>query len=175
MILIISSSLNSDSNSRLLAAEAQRVLEKAGHSTTLLDLREFPLPLCDGGPSYGHPNVARIGDALTKADAILVATAIYNYDANAALKNLIELTGNSWENKPVGFLCAAGGMSSYMSIMSLANSLMLDFRSVIVPRFVYATGDAFANTSIVDEDIRQRVAALALETARFGTALRQAA
>ena len=175
MILVISSSLNSDSNSRLLAAEAQRVLEKAGHPAALLDLREYPLPLCDGGASYSHPNVARIGNALTSADAVLVATAIYNYDANAALKNVIELTGSRWENKPVGFLCAAGGMSSYMSIMSLANSLMLDFRSVIVPRFVYATGDAFADAKITDDEIRRRVAELALETARFGNALKVAA
>jgi NAD(P)H-dependent FMN reductase len=73
---------------------------------------------------------------VNSARAVIIATGIYNYDANAAVKNLVELTGDAWENKVVGFLCAAGGMSSYMSIMSLANSLMLDFRSIIVPRFV---------------------------------------
>ena len=77
-------------------------------------------------------------------DGIVVATPIYNYDASAAAKNLVELTGRAWQNKVVGFLCAAGGDGSYMSIMALANSLMLDFRCVIVPRFVYATGGAFA-------------------------------
>lgn len=174
MLLIISSSLNSDSNSRLLAAEAQRVVEREGQPSSLLDLRDFPLPLCDGGPSYGHPNVARVAELLAKADSVLVATAIYNYDANAALKNLIELTGGGWENKAVGFLCAAGGMSSYMSIMSVANSLMLDFRSVIVPRFVYATGDAFKNGVITDPNILQRVAELARATARLGPLLKAA-
>ena len=38
-------------------------------------------------------------------------------------------------------------MSSYMSVMAYANSLMLDFRCVIIPRFVYATGSAFAEGS----------------------------
>jgi FMN reductase len=38
-------------------------------------------------------------------------------------------------NKVVGFLCAAGGKSSYMSVMRLANSLMLDFRCLIIPHF----------------------------------------
>jgi len=174
MILILSSSLNPDSNSRLLAAEAQRVLAQDGQPATLLDLRDFPLPLCDGGPSYSHINVTRVGELLTQADAIIVATAIYNYDANAAVKNLIELTGSGWENKAVGFLCAAGGMSSYMSIMSLANSLMLDFRSVIVPRFVYATSDAFKAGAIVDPDVLQRVAELARVTARLGRFLKAA-
>lgn len=168
MILIVSSSLNSDSNSRLLAREAQRVLESEGAPVRWLDLRDFPLPLCDAGPSYTHPNVARVGELLRAADTILVATPIYNYDGTAAIKNLIELTGDAWEDKVVGFLCAAGGMSSYMSIMSLANSLMLDFRSLIVPRFVYATGSAFSGDAIVDPEIQQRVADLARTAARFG-------
>lgn len=174
MILVVSTSLSSDSNSRLLAQEAVRVLLADGHAASLLDLREYPLPLCDGGPSYGHPNVAAVDGKLRDAGAIIIATAIYNYDANAAVKNLIELTGSRRENKAVGFLCAAGGLSSYMSIMSLANSLMLDFRSVIVPRFVYATGDAFGAGAITDPEVAERVAELARTTARFGGALKAA-
>jgi NAD(P)H-dependent FMN reductase len=171
MILIVSSSLNSDSNSRLLAEHAERVIAELGQEVALLDLREFPLPLCDGGACYGHPNVSYVGQQLRAADAVIIATAIYNYDANAAAKNLIELTGDAWENKVVGFLCAAGGMSSYMSIMSLANSLMLDFRSVIVPRFVYATDGSFTEGAITDVKVKERVADLALETVRLSVAL----
>jgi FMN reductase len=174
MILIVSASLRADSNSRVLAHEARRVLEQDGAVATLVDLREHPLPLCDGDASYGHPSVALIGDLLARASAVLVATPIYNYDANAAVKNLIELTGSGWQDKPVGFLCAAGGMSSYMSIMSLANCLMLDFRSIVVPRFVYATGEAFAGGRIVDADVEKRVAELARSTARLGRLLKAA-
>ena len=175
MIVIVSSSLNSDSNSRVLAQEARQVLAADGHETTLLDLRELPLPLCDGEQAYAHPNVARANAVLRRARAIIIATPIYNYDATAVVKNLIELTGESWEGKVIGFLCAAGGLSSYMSIMALANSLMLDFRSVIVPRFVYATGEAFAGGRIVDEDVGRRVGELARATARLGSALERAA
>src|SRR5450432_751927 len=158
MVLIISSSLRSESYSRILAHEARRVLEQDGRAVTLLDLRDHPLPLCDGGESGSHPGAARIRGLLGKARAVLIATPIYNYDANAVIKNLIELTGSGWQDKAVGFLCAAGGMSSYMSIMSLANCLMLDFRSVIVPRFVYVTDEAFADGRIADTDVTQRVA-----------------
>jgi NAD(P)H-dependent FMN reductase len=168
MILIISSSLRAESNSRILAREAQRVLEQDGHAVALLDLRDHPLPLCDAGPSYDHPSVAHIRGLLDEADSVLIAAPIYNYDASAAVKNLIELTGDGWTDKSVGFLCAAGGMGSYMSIMSLANSLMLDFRSVIVPRFVYATGEAFADGRIASGETARRVAELARATARLG-------
>lgn len=174
MILIISSSLNSESNSRILARETQRVLESHGHAVTLLDLRDHPLPLCDGGPSYGHPNVARVGELLRAASTFIIATPIYNYDVTAAIKNLIELTGGAWENKLVGFLCAAAGQSSYMSVMSLANSLMLDFRSLIIPRFVYATSDAFGDDRITDPKLSARVADLAHAAARLDRQLQAA-
>lgn len=172
MILVLSTSLNPESNSRLLAREAVRVLQADGIDAELLDLRETPLPLCDGGAAYEHPALAAIVTRLRSADAILVATPIYNYGGNAALKNLIELSGAAaWEDKVVGFLCAAGGHSSYMSIMGLANSLMLDFRSVIVPRFVYATSSAFANGTITDPEVGRRVADLARSAHRLGRAL----
>jgi FMN reductase len=174
MILIVSSSLRSESNSRVLAQEAQRVLAHDGHAVTLLDLRDHPLPLCDGGQSYSNPSVPLISELVEKASAILIATPIYNYDANAVVKNLIELTGSAWQDKAVGFLCAAGGMSSYMSIMSLANCLMLDFRSIIVPRFVYATGEAFDDGRIVSAELTERVADLARVTARLGGLLETA-
>ncbi len=80
------------------------------------------------------------------------------------MKNLVELTGSAWENKIVGFACAAGGASSYMAIMALANSLMLDFRCVIIPRFVYATGDDFHEGNVPRPALAKRLKELA-ETA----------
>ncbi len=114
---------------------------------------------------------AKLNASIEAADAILVATPVYNYDVSAAAKNMVELTGSSWENKIVGFLCAAGGMSSYMSVMAFANSLMLDFRCVILPRFVYATGDSFEDDELKDKKVAKRIEELADELIRFGKAL----
>jgi FMN reductase len=55
----------------------------------------------------------------------------------------------------VGFICSAGGQNSYMSVMSFASSLMLDFRTWIVPRFVYSVesdwqGDELKNAKIIE-------------------------
>jgi len=170
-LLIVSGSLNSDSNSRILAREAERVLRDEGHEVTFLDLRDLPLPFCDGERAGDHPNVLQARRLIAGVSGILVATPIYNYDTNAAVKNLVELTGRDWENKVVSFLCSAGGPGSFMSILGLANSLMLDFRCVIVPRFVYALGNAFTNDSITDPKIVARVGECARTTARFASAL----
>ena len=83
-----------------------------------------------------------------------------------------ELTGEAWNDKIVGFLCAAGGQGSYMSVMAYANSLMLDFRCTIIPRFVFATGDAFDDNNVTDRKVVKRIDELALELIRYVRGLR---
>jgi len=170
--LVISTSGNPDSNSRRMGRIAFRHLEKAKVKCEWLDISELELPLCDADACYTKPGSQKVGEAIKTADGILLATPVYNYDVSATAKNLVELTGSAWEDKVVGFLCAAGGMSSYMSVMSFANSLMLDFRSVIIPRFVYATGRAFDGDEIKDPEVVERIEELADELIRFTKALR---
>jgi FMN reductase len=170
--LVISTSGNPDSNSRRLGRLAFDYLQKAGADCEWLDLRDLDLPLCDADTCYGAAGAQRLNAAIGTADGILIASPVYNYDMSASAKNMIELSGKSWEDKVVGFLCAAGGMSSYMSVMAYANSLMLDFRSVIIPRFVYATGSAFDGDTPADPKIVSRVEQLAAELIRFTKGLR---
>jgi len=59
-----------------------------------------------------------------------------------------------------------------MSVMAYANSLMLDFRCVIVPRFTFATSEAFDGANIIDKKIVQRVEQVTDELVRFTEALR---
>jgi len=59
-----------------------------------------------------------------------------------------------------------------MSVMSLANSLMLDFRCLIVPRFVYATGGDFAGDEVGSAKIKDRVGQLAREAVRLARAVK---
>ena len=84
---------------------------------------------------------------------------------------MIELTGDAWSNKIVGFLCAAGGKQSYMSVMNLANSLMLDFRCLIIPRFVYSVSEDFEVDDMTDSKVKARVNELAKEFERICMAL----
>lgn len=170
-LLVISCSHHPNSRSALLARAACDDLKTAGIEPDFLDLSSIELPFCDGHSSYGHENVGPVKERIQQASGILVATPVYNFDANAASKNLLELTGSAWAGKIVGFLCAAGGHSSYMSIMPFANSLMLDFRCVIIPRFVYATGKAFDKEHIQDGQIRQRVHGLTNDLVSFAKAL----
>ncbi|WP_339612710.1 NAD(P)H-dependent oxidoreductase [uncultured Rubinisphaera sp.] len=173
MYLVIACSLKSTSKSRLLAEAAERSLKSLGREVELINLRDFPLPFCDAEGAYADPHVATLSKKIIESEGILIACPIYNYGVNAALKNLIELTGQNWQEKVIGFLCAAGGTGSYMSIMGLANSLMLDFRCFILPKFVYATGNAFEETRISDEGVEQRISELGHTMIRISSALRE--
>src|SRR5436190_15164450 len=170
--LVVSTSGNPDSNSRRMGRIAFRRLEKAKVECQWLDISELDLPLCDADVCYTKPGSQKVSGLIKAADGILLATPVYNYDVAAAAKNLVELTGSAWEEKVVGFLCAAGGMSSYMSVMAFANSLMLDFRTVVIPRFVYATGSSFTDGEMKDAKVAERIKDLAAELVRFTKALR---
>ena len=155
-----------------MAQAAHRHLQEAEVDCAWLDLAEMGLPLCDADACYAHPAAKILSTAIETADGVIVAAPVYNYDVSASAKNMIELTGSAWEDKIVALLCAAGGMSSYMSVMAYANSLMLDFRCVVVPRFVFATGDAFDEEGVRDREVAERIAQVAAEIIRFTSALR---
>jgi NAD(P)H-dependent FMN reductase len=170
--LVVSTSGNPDSNSRKMGRLAFDRLKKAGEDCAWLDTSALNLPLCDAHSCYSDPAVKKFATMIRSADGILIAAPVYNYDVSASAKNMIELTGDAWNDKVVGFLCAAGGQGSYMSVMAYANSLMLDFRCTIVPRFVFATGEAFGGKTITDKKVARRIEALSLELVRFVRGLR---
>ena len=175
-IKIISCSLHPQSRSFVLAKATAQALAKQNVDASIIDLREINLPFCDGSDAYDDPAAMEIKAVIEEADAVLLAVPIYNYDINAAAKNLLELGLKAWNNKIVGFLCAAGGRSSYMSVMNVANNLMLDFRCVIVPRFVYATGDNFGDDRmetmyVSDAAVQERIEELADTTIKMTGAL----
>ena len=161
-VCIVSTSLNTDSRSCLLARRALEVFDQNHPDIAheLIDLREIgPLPVAGSPESYQpHARLDEVKETLAAATHILIALPIYNFSGSASTKNLIELMGEPHlGGKTVGFLCSAGGPRAYMGVLSLANALMLDFRCWIVPRFVYATGADFAAGVLTSEEIGNRI------------------
>ncbi|MBL8758842.1 MAG: NAD(P)H-dependent oxidoreductase [Phycisphaerae bacterium] len=170
--LVISCSLNPQSRSRTLAKAAASHLAAKGHAPEFIDIAPLGLPACDGGAAYTHPAVAPLAGKIAASPGVLLAFPIYNYDAGAAAKNLIELTGKAWTGKVVGLLAAAGGPNAFMGPLGIANSLMLDFRCLVLPRYVYAGGgEGVSASAITDPEITRRVEELAGEFLRVALAL----
>jgi len=168
--LVISCSLSPQSRSRVLARAVYDFLCRDVEAD-YLDVRDMRLPFCDGDEAFSHPHVTPLQRRIASARCVILGVPIYNYSTSGFAKNLIELTGEAWNGKIVGFLCAAGGHRSYMSAMSLANSLMLDFECVIIPRYVYGSGADFSGDEITDPEMKARVEDLAKTAIRFSQAL----
>ncbi|MAN24942.1 MAG: flavoprotein [Gemmatimonadetes bacterium] len=178
-ICAIKGSLNPQSRSSALIDYYLTISSKRGINVDLIDLRQHILPFHDGTKNCKTPKVMELAERIMRADGIVIATPIYVYGINANVKNFVDLTGRAWSDKAVGFLCSAGGSHSYMSILSLANSLMLDFRCLILPRFVFATRNDFItndNSSSIEIDnpeVLQRIEELAQELPKLSVAAKQ--
>jgi len=157
MHLIISTSLRSGCRTMTLAEKAFSFFKEKNANAEVINLQAINLPFCDGGECYKDQAVIDLTKKIKDADSLIIASPVYNYYLNAVAKNLLELTGSGWNDKVVGFICNAGGKSSYMSSMTFANSIMLDYRCNVIPKFVYATGDSFEGNEVIDPKMIERI------------------
>ena len=157
-VLIISASLAEESRSNQLCQHAEAFLSSKGipvRRESLQDYRVLPYGM------EGSEGLDTLREAFDAASGILFGFPVYNYNMNASLKAAIEHFGPSLSDKVIGLMMSAGGQSSYMSGLVVANSLSLDFRSWVIPRFVYATREAFSDDRVSDPEISERIETLA--------------
>ena len=165
--LVISTSLREGSRSKIMA----KALSDKISDVDFFDLQSNPLPMCDGDKCYDLPEVIDFREKVKNAKGIIMAIPIYNFNVSSGAKNVIELGGKMLYDKVFGFICAAGGKSSYMSVMSFANSLMIDYRCFIIPKFVYALKSDFDGDEITSSDIKERISELSNDLIRISEAL----
>ena len=165
--LVISTSLREGSRSKIMAKDVAESVK----DSELFDLQKKPLPMCDGDKCYDLPEVINFREKVKNAKGIIMAIPIYNFNVSSGAKNVIELGGKMFYDKVFGFICAAGGKSSYMSVMSFANSLMIDYRCFIIPKFVYALKNDFNGIEITNPEIKERVVKLGNDLVRISEAL----
>ena len=159
-IAVVSSSLDPNSRSAVIARICLEKLEHQNIATTFIDLRETQLPRFDNDTVYGTPEYADLHAKIATSDGLLLCTPIYNWSVSAELKKLIEATGSTppdgslrgaWFDKVVTFAGAAGLPHSTMAFGELAQSLMLDFRCVVNPYQIYLHNRHWTETGLSDE------------------------
>ena len=150
-IAVINTNLAPGGKSVYLADTVSAFLVEGGHEATVFHLADLALPPCDGYLCYKDEKTISLAAELAGAEAILLVSPVYNYDLNSAAKNLIELTGSSWEGKAVGLVCLAGADRSYLSPLAFMNSLSVDYRCLVSPRYVYVTRADFEGGGVLPE------------------------
>jgi chromate reductase len=92
-VTALSGSLRKDSYNKKLVDQAAKIAQQMGASVTVIDLKDYPMPLYDGDleASQGMPEAAKkLRRLLLESDAILISTPEYNGSISAALKNAID-------------------------------------------------------------------------------------
>src|SRR5690606_32044347 len=97
-VLALAGSTRTGSYNRMLAALAAEAAREAGAEVTLINLRDYPMPLYDGDleEREGLPTSARqLRELFLSHDALIIASPEYNGSLSAVLKNTID-----WLSRP---------------------------------------------------------------------------
>jgi NAD(P)H-dependent FMN reductase len=145
-ILVFAGSLRAASLNKMLAREAATLARAAGAEVTLIDLKDFPLPIYDGDVEVadGLPaNARKLKDLFIAHHGIIVACPEYNAGMTAVLKNVIDWVSRQhgdesgtvpYEGKVVGLCSAAGGQFAGIRSMEAARNVLMNLGCLVVPK-----------------------------------------
>ena len=179
-ILAFAGSTRRDSLNKKLVKAAAACVESAGVEVTLIDLRDYPLPLYDGDleEEEGLPeNALRLKELMKDHHGFLISSPEYNSSISAVLKNTIDWVSRPMEGespleafrgKVAGLLSASpggfGGLRGLVTVRSILGNIGVH----VIPTQVSAAKayEAFADDgSVQDEGLEKRLTAMAKEMA----------
>lgn len=181
-ILAFAGSARADSYNKKLVRAAAAGARAAGAQCTVVDLRDYPMPIYDGDleEADGLPAAAlELRELFSTHQGLLIASPEYNSSISALLKNTIDWVTRSPErtadlsgfNGKVAAIMAAspgalGGLRGLVTLRSLLGNIGVFVLPTQVT--VAAAHDAFAaDGSLKDERLRTRVERLGRETAEI--------
>lgn len=177
-----------ESYNKKLIRVAAAGAEKAGAEVTLLDLRNYPLPLYDGDleVTSGIPeNAMQLKRLMLDHQGLLLSCPEYNSSISAVLKNTID-----WLSRPVngesGLVCFRGKAVSLISASPGAlgglrglvhvRSILSNMGCLVLPEQVAVSKahEAFDEAEqLRDESLRQRIEVLGLQLTQILQKLNQ--
>lgn len=97
-VLAFAGSARKDSVNHKLVIEAAQLAESMNAKTTIINLKDYPIPLYDGDleAAQGMPeNAKKLRKLMIESDIILIASPEYNASLSALLKNTIDWASRS--------------------------------------------------------------------------------
>jgi chromate reductase, NAD(P)H dehydrogenase (quinone) len=117
-ILAFAGSTRSESFNKKLVKIAVAGARNAGAEVTLIDLRDFPLPLYDGDleDRDGLPeNAKKLKQIFLTHDGLLISAPEYNSGISGVLKNTIDWVSRSETDEEKPLACFTGKVAALMS------------------------------------------------------------
>ena len=146
----------------------QRAKEYGGFEVTLLDLRDWQLPMFAetmatigdfSDPTYSDPIVRKWNQTVAEGDAFIFITPEYNHSFSAVLKNAIDNVFVSWgfRNKPAAFVGYSAGPGGGRAVEQLAlvtiEAEMVPLRNTVLIPAAHAAFDDYAQPTNPQTDV----------------------
>lgn len=170
-VVALCGSLRDDSYTRIALGHALDSAAERGASTTLVDLREYDLPVFDADDrDAGDADALR--EEIQAADTVILGSPMYHGSYSAPLKNALDYCGfDEFEETTVGLLGVAGGnfptgtLEHLRSVCRSLNTWVLPHQ-VAIP----SASTQFEDEEFLDERLAERTEVLgrrAVEYARI--------
>lgn len=180
-ILAFAGSTRIKSYNKKLAAVAAKGAEAAGAEVTLIDLRDYPLPLFDEDleAMEGLPENARaLRELFLSHDALIIANPEYNGSLSAVLKNTIDWLSRRQEgdeplvcfkDKVALLVAASPGALGGLRALRHLQTVLMGIKVIVLPeqKAIPNANKVFDENGIADEKIRQDVERLGARLAEM--------
>ncbi len=144
-ILAFAGSLRKGSWNKKLVRAAAEFARKAGADVTILDMKDYPLPIYDGDDekANGLPeNVLKLKAIFKDHDALMISSPEYNSGYPGGLKNLIDWVSRPMEgekplaafkDKPALLFAASPGARGGARMMPMLRETLLNIGVMVLP------------------------------------------
>lgn len=168
-ILAFAGSARTDSLNKKLVEVAAQGARGAGAEVTVVDLRDYPMPLYDGDleAREGLPEtVVRLKEIMMSHQGLLISSPEYNSSITPLLKNTIDWTSRAapgeeslacYENKAAALMSASPGALGGLRGLVHVRSILSNIKVLVLPEQVAVPRafEAFADDGSMHDEKRQ--------------------
>ena len=185
-ILAFAGSTRTDSFNKKLIKIAAVGASEAGADVTVIDLRDFQMPLYDGDLEQKEglpPNTRKLKELMSSQHGFLISAPEYNSSITGVLKNTIDWTSRQSENeaplacytgKVAGIMSASPGVLGGLRGLVHVRSILENMGVIVIPEqiAISAAHESFdANNSLKDKRQEEKVKKIGADLTRILTKL----
>lgn len=164
-IIGLAGSLRSGSSTRAALKAALMGSAQGGAAVRILELDKPILPPFDGEASQ-QPEVLQFREHVRGADALLIATPVYNDSFSGVLKNALDHLQNELHDKLVGLIAVGGGRFGQGQALEHLRSVLRATNTWVLPRQVVIANskEVFDGSgNVIIEELKSRLLLLGRE------------
>lgn len=171
LVVVLGSATPPGRLSRAVGDAVDRAAVRPGvGSVTLVDLAALRIGPAGAPPGDGD-DTGTVVDALTAADAVILATPVYRASMTGVLKNLLDhVPVEALRDTPVGLVAMGASDHHYLGAERHLRDVLAFFGALVAPTAVYLTSADFSDGA-PGEQAAGRLDALAETVVRLAGAL----